>query len=163
MASGRDPQGYVLDHLKLVRMGGGHLGEPDGDGMVKDGAHDGLIRGHQSFGREAPAQPSYDFHNIEGPRGPLDIVAGMLAEGEVGVQRDTQDFRCPVQRSHCVANSHLRVESGLVGIGCEQGHAGFMGGYGQLLTIGPPHQNGVQLVGPCLASRMLGAEASRVK
>ena len=51
----------------------------------------------------------------------------MRAQGEVGVQRDTQDFKGSVQRSHCVADSHLRVESGLVGIGCEQGHAGFLG------------------------------------
>ena len=92
-------------------------------GIVEDGAHDGLIGGHQCFGREAPARPSYGFCDIEGPRCPLDTVAG--AEGEVG---DTQDFSGYVQRSHCVADSHMRVESGLVGIGCEQGHAGFLGG-----------------------------------
>ena len=30
MASGRDPQGLVLDHLKLVQVTRGHLDEPDG-------------------------------------------------------------------------------------------------------------------------------------
>ena len=58
MASGCDPQSFVLDHFKLVQMGVGHLGEPDGGGVVKDGAHDGLICGHQCFGHEAPARPS---------------------------------------------------------------------------------------------------------
>ena len=58
MASGRYPLSFVLDHLKFVQMGGGHLGEPDGGSIIKDGAHDGLILGHQVFGREAPARPS---------------------------------------------------------------------------------------------------------
>ena len=66
MASGRDPQGFVLDHLKFVQIGG-CLGEPDGGGIVQDGAHDGLIRGHQGFGREAPARAGPAF-------GPLDTV-----------------------------------------------------------------------------------------
>ena len=34
------------------------LGELDGSGIDKDGAHNGLIRGHQGFGREAPVRPS---------------------------------------------------------------------------------------------------------
>ena len=29
MAAGRDPQKLVLDHLKFVQVGRGHLGEPD--------------------------------------------------------------------------------------------------------------------------------------
>ena len=29
MASSRDPQGFVLDHLKLVQMEGGHLAKTD--------------------------------------------------------------------------------------------------------------------------------------
>ena len=58
MTSGRDPQGFLLDHLKLIQTGGGHLGEPDGSSIVKDVAHDGLICGHQCFGCEAPARPS---------------------------------------------------------------------------------------------------------
>ena len=37
-------------------MGWGYLGEPDGGGIVEDGAHDGLVSGHQLFGREAPAR-----------------------------------------------------------------------------------------------------------
>ena len=61
MASGRDPQGFVLDHLKFVQMGGGHLGEPDGGSIVKDGAHNGAIRGHQGFGREAQLDPARAF------------------------------------------------------------------------------------------------------
>ena len=56
--SGRDPLGFVLDYLKLFQMGGGHLGDPDGGSIVKDVAHDGLICGHQGFGRKAPARPS---------------------------------------------------------------------------------------------------------
>ena len=55
MASGHDPQCFILDHLKLVQMGGGHLGEPDGGGIVKDGMHNGLLCGHQCFGCEPPA------------------------------------------------------------------------------------------------------------
>ena len=51
----------------------------------------------------------------------------MRAKGEVGVQLDTQDFKGSVQRSHRITNSHLRVESGLVGIGSEQCHAKFLG------------------------------------
>ena len=44
------------------------------------------------------------------------LLASVRAEGEVGVQRDTLDFRGSVQRGHRVANSHLKVESGLVGV-----------------------------------------------
>ena len=58
MATGRDPQSLVLDHLKYVQVWWGHLGEPDGKGIFKDGAHDGLISGHQGFGCEAPVWPS---------------------------------------------------------------------------------------------------------
>ena len=49
MATGRDPQSFVLDHLEFVQMGWGHLGEPDGSGIIEDGVHDGLVGGHQSF------------------------------------------------------------------------------------------------------------------
>ena len=58
MASGRDPQDLVPNHLKLVQVGWGYLGEPDVGGVVEDGAHDALIYGHQCFGREAQARPS---------------------------------------------------------------------------------------------------------
>ena len=37
MASGRDPQGFVLDHLKFVQMGGGYLSEPDGSAKFRMG------------------------------------------------------------------------------------------------------------------------------
>ena len=52
MATGRDPQSFVLDHLEFVQMGWGHLGEPNGSGIIEDGVHDGPVGGHQSFGRE---------------------------------------------------------------------------------------------------------------
>ena len=81
-----------------------------------------------------------------------------MAEGEVGVQRDTQDFRGPVQQSHCVADSHLRVESGQVDIGCEQSHVGFLGGNGQLLTIGTPHRMAHSWLALSSTSTMLGAD-----
>ena len=42
VASGRDSQGLVLVHLKLVQVSWGHLGKPDRGGVVEDGAHDGL-------------------------------------------------------------------------------------------------------------------------
>ena len=61
----------------------------------------------------------------------------MRAEVEMGVQFDTKDFWCSVQRGHRVTDSHLRVESGLVGVGGEQCHAGFLGSNGQLLAICP--------------------------
>ena len=48
------------------------------------------------------------------------LSRGMRAEDEMGVQRDTQDFRGSVHRTHCIANS------GLVGVRCEQGHAEFL-------------------------------------
>ena len=53
----------------------------------------------------------------------------MRAESEVGVQRDTQDFRGSVQWDNHVADSHLKVESG---------------------STGPPHQRGAELVRPRL-------------
>ena len=43
------------------------------------------------------------FHDIESPRSPLDTIAVVRAEGEVGVQRHTQNFRGSVQRSHSIA------------------------------------------------------------
>ena len=88
----------------------------------------------------------------------------MRDEGEVGVQRDTQDFRGPVQRSHCVADSHLRLESGLVGIRCKQGHAGILGG-AMASCLPSAHLTSMAQSWLALASAstMLGAEASRVK
>ena len=53
MAASRDPDSLFLDHLKFVQMGGAHLTESDGGGIVQDGAHDG----HQSFGRKTTVQP----------------------------------------------------------------------------------------------------------
>ena len=39
-------------------------------------------------------------------------VASVRAEGELDVQRDTQDFRSSVKQGDCIADSHLRVEPG---------------------------------------------------
>ena len=64
MASGGDPQGFVLDHLKLVQMGGGYFGEQDGGGIIKDGVHDGLICGHQCFSCKAPADQARAFMTL---------------------------------------------------------------------------------------------------
>ena len=77
-------------------MGRGYLSEPDGGSVVQDEAHDGLVHGQQGFSREASARPSQGFHDFKGSRGMLDTVAGVRAEGEVGIQRDSQDFRCTV-------------------------------------------------------------------
>ena len=60
----------------------------------------------------------------------LDAIAGMRAECEVGVQRDTQNFRGSVQLTHHITNSHFRVESGLAGVESEQCHSGFLGSNG---------------------------------
>ena len=62
------------------------------------------------------------------------------SESEVGVQRDTNDLWGSVQRGHSVTDSHLMMESGLVGVRGEQCHAGFLGSNGLLLAICPPHQ-----------------------
>ena len=87
---------------------------------------------------------------VRDPRSSLNTVASVRPEGEVGVQRDTQDLRGSVQQGHRVANSHLRVESGLMGVKAEQCHAGFQGSNGQLLSICPPHQRRAELVCPCI-------------
>ena len=47
----------------------------------------------------------------------------MRAEGEVGTQRDNQDFRGYGQWGHRITVSHMRVEPKLVGIRGEQCHA----------------------------------------
>ena len=70
------------------------------------GAHNGLVCSHQRLGRRAPAQPSKVFHNAEGPRSSLDKIASMRAEGEVGIQRDAQDFKGSVLRGHLVADGY---------------------------------------------------------
>ena len=72
-------------------------------------------------------------------------------------------FYSPVQRSHFVADSHLRVESGLVGIGCEQGHAEFLGVMASCLPLAHFTSMAQSWLALALASTMLGAEASRVK
>ena len=98
------------------------MGDPDGNGIVKDGTHDGLISGNQCFGCEAPVRPSLGFYDgknhqsrVGGPR------------GEVGVQSDTQDFRGSVKQGHRVTDSHLMEELGLVGVRVEQSHSRFLG------------------------------------
>ena len=60
IAAGRDPQRLILDHLNIDRMSGGHLSEPDTGDIVQDRVHDGLVSGHQSFGRETPARLLYE-------------------------------------------------------------------------------------------------------
>ena len=52
----------------------------------------------------------------------------MRAEGEMGVQLDTQDFRGSVPRGDLVSYSQLLVKPGLGGIQGERGHAAFLGG-----------------------------------
>ena len=86
---------------------------------------------------------------------------GMRAEGEVGVQRDTQDFTSSVQQSHHITDSNLGVESALVGVRGEQGHAAFLGSNGQLLAICPPREQSWFALAS--ASTMLGTEASNMK
>ena len=131
IATGRNPQSLVLDHLKFVQVCKRHLREPDGSAIIEDGA--------------------------------LDTVAGAWAEGEVGVHRDTQDFRGSVQRGHHVADWHLRGYPGLVGVRGEQSHAGFLGSNGQLSSICPLHQRRAELARPSFYLYDLGAEASNVK
>ena len=65
----------------------------------------------------------------------------MRAEGEVGVQFDIQDFRVSVLWGYLVSYSQLLVKPGLAGIRDERGHAIFLGGKDQLLTIWPPHRD----------------------
>ena len=82
--------------------------------------------------------------NCESPlkkhRNPIDGFERVRAQGEVAVQRDTHHFRGSVQQGHLVTDSHLREESGLVGVRGEQCHAGFLGSNGQLLATYPPRQ-----------------------
>ena len=118
MASGRDSQSLVLDHLKFVQVGRGHFSEPEGGGVVQDGAQDGLLRGHQRFSTEAPAWHCKGFYDVKGHRGTLDPVAVMRAEGEVGVQRDSLDYTGSVQQGSLFSDSYLWVEPGLVGFHC---------------------------------------------
>ena len=113
-------------------------------------------------------KPQLGFHDIEGPRGTLDTIASVRAKGEVGVQRDTQGFRGPVQRSHCITDSHLRVESGLVGIGCEEVHSGFLGSNEPMTScLSSAHFTSMAQSWLALAfasaCTILAAEASRVK
>ena len=75
----------------------------------------------------------------------LNAITCMRAEGEVGVQRDTQDFRGSLQWCHQVANRHLRVEPGLVGVRGEHCHAGFRESNDYLFPICPPHQRRTEL------------------
>ena len=65
-------------------------------------------------------------HDVKSTGSPLETIAGVRAEVEVGVPRDTQYFRCSVQWGHHVTDSHLRVDSGLDGVTGEQCHAGFL-------------------------------------
>ena len=58
------------------------------------------------------------FHDVKGPQGTLDTVAGMRAKGEVGVHREPQDLRGSVQWGHLVSDMHLWVEPGLVVCHC---------------------------------------------
>ena len=138
------------------------MGEPDEGGIVKDGAHDAPICGLQRFGREAPARPSKGFHDIEDPRGPLDTIAGVRAEGEVGVQRDTQDFRGSVSAEPL--SRQFALEGG-VGDLCVSNvnrvTLDFWGGNGQLFTVGPPYQYGTELVGPCLGLHDAGSRSQQ--
>ena len=99
--------------------------------------------------------PSYD---IEGPRSLPDTIVGMRAEGQVGVQRDTQGFRGSVQLSHWVADLHLRVESGLVRVRLD-----FWGAMACCLPS--VHLTSVDQSRLALASAstMLGAEVRKVK
>ena len=47
------------------------------------------------------------FLNVESSRSSLDTIAGVRAEGEVGIQRKALDFRTLLKG---VTDSHLRVE-----------------------------------------------------
>ena len=57
---------------------------------------------HHRLSRNAPARPSKGFHIDEAPRSSLDTIAGVRAEGEVGIQRDDQDFKPSVLRGYLV-------------------------------------------------------------
>ena len=53
----------------------------------------GLICPHQRLGEKGPARPSWGFPNVEGSRSSLDIIAGVRAEVEVGIQLKALDLR----------------------------------------------------------------------
>ena len=108
----------VLDHLKCVQVWWGHLGEPDGRSIVKDGTHNGLISGQQGFGHDASVRPRLGFHDVKSPRIPLDTIAVVRAKGEVGVQSGTLDFRDPVQRDH--RQHRFALEGGVGTGGCQR-------------------------------------------
>ena len=49
----------------------------------------------------------------------------------------------------------------MVGVGSEQGHAGFLGSNGQLLAISPPHQYGALLAGLRLGLHDAGSRSQQ--
>ena len=62
--------------------------------MIYDGVHHGRIRGHQSlYKKKKQLNPAKAFMTLGAPRGFLDTIVGMRAEGELGIQRDAHDFR----------------------------------------------------------------------
>ena len=163
MTCGRDPQCFVLDHLKLVQMRG-YLGEPDGVGIVKDGWGTWWpYTWPPEFRSWSPNSTQQGFSWHWGPSRPARHSRGDEGRRWSGCPAWHPEFRGPVQQSHCVADSHLRFESGLVSIGCEKGHAGFLGGQwpAAYQCIGSPHQNGAQLVGPCLSLHNAGSRGQQ--
>ena len=65
------------------------------------------------------------FMTLRALLGSIDKIARMRGKDEMGVQRDSQDFRSSIQRGHHVTDSHLWVEPGPVGIRGEQISLGF--------------------------------------
>ena len=106
-----------------------------------------------------PSSTQQGFHDVESTWGSFDTVASIRAESEVGVQHDNQDFSGSVQQGNHVANSHLRVEPGLVGGAWgEQHHA--MANCFPTAHLTKKDQSWFALIS---TSTMLGAEASNVK
>ena len=154
MATGSGPQGLVVDQLKFVQMGRGHFFEPDGGSIVKDEAHNGFVCRHQCLGQEAAARPGWGFHNVEGCKLRL-TRCNREHEGRKwsgSILYDNLDFMDFVQRIHLNTYSHLCVDPELVGVQCEQGHAGF------LLKVSPSPQGCGLSVGPCLSYHDAGSK-----
>ena len=88
------------------------MSEPNGGGIILDGALYCLVRGTRVSVEKPQIESAKAFMTLRAPRGSLETIAGMRGEGEMGVQRDAHDFRDSVQRVFLVTNSHLWISQG---------------------------------------------------
>ena len=135
--AGGDPDGRVLDTLKLDHVRSFYIWHPDRSGEIEDRADDEFEGGENSFAILTPGCSGEGLQHLQPRRRPLPHFLQMAGEGEEGVKNEAQDPGVLIQLEKRSVEEDLRVIVILVRKRGEERDLGFLDGDLKLQASSP--------------------------